>query len=371
MPPKSRYRYRDNWRHKWPEHNHQPIYVDEDEVEQDPSYEEYDDLDEYRGDEPWYSAKKYRDVYEDALPTSSKYNEKRSPSRYIATFDYPRPKVRANYDLFEGVAMKEPIEWQDRNRYSKQYRNILEILTNGKKYEDEETLPTHRFKLANWNRFKQLDDAEYDFSGNTNNLKSRRFKTEHTVMRRPVVPEDHNKYETEITDISKYFAAMHAAGLPSKEAAQEAVYSAKYRGREAEKEDDKTKSKINEDLSSHSTDTNILHDWKRAQKQSDFQSQFVATPEKSSVVGDATTVARNQNYKDDHLSPSELIAYMSADPGESVIGKEERYLHAAYPFSEKLSDHDILKATFPRKISPIIDQDLEITFDDRMGDWKH
>lgn len=329
-------------------------------------YDEYDDMDEMKNEDPWYS-KKYRDGYDDVLPVSSKYNEKRSPARFVPNYssDYVRQKMRTNYDVFEGFRT-EPVDWPERNRFTKNYRDYVDIRAPGKKFVDEDPFPNHRFKFPNPNRFK-LEDDEFDFSGNSN-LKSRRYKADPAVIqgRRPAI--DEARYEQDL-DMAKYLTGLRTS-FASKEVPQEPVYSAKYRGRDADKENEKK----NEDHhSTGSTDSNVVSDWKRNQKQTEYQEQYLPT---SKVVagydkGADAAAIRSQSYKDDQLLPSELIAYMSADPSESVVGKEERYLHATYPFLEKLSDHDVVKATFPRKISPVIDQDLEITFDERMGDWKH
>lgn len=364
--------YRENWRQKWLNRN-KPYYNDDEEVDpMDPEpYDHYDDVEEMKTIDPWY-AKNYHDGYDDVLPVPSKYAAKRSPGRFSYFPDYVRrQKVRTNYDIYKGLHQEPSDEWPERNSFTKNYKELLDFMAPNKKYIEEDTFPSHRFKISTPNSYK-FEEDELDFPNNLN-IRTRRYKTEpaviQTIQRRPVADESRYAHDY---GISKYLTDLRTSYGP-KEGAQEPIYSAKYRGFASVNQDEKKKNENGRE--STSTDINTVPDWKRNQKQTEYQDQYV--PSNKVIVGydksqgGDTTTSRSENYKNDKMLASELIAYMSADPSEPIIGKEERYLHLAYPFHEKPSDHDILKATFPRKISPVIDQDLEITFDERMGDWKH
>ncbi len=361
---KFKYRYhRDNWPPKWANQNQAfgPYSaVDEDELEPEP-YDEYDDLDEFKNEDLWYT-KKYRDGYDDVMPVSSKYSEKRTPTRFPAHFhsgtDYDRGRMRPNYDMYDG--------WPERNRYTRNYKDYLEMM-GAKKYVDgfndpfpSSRIESHRFKIANGGRFRN-DEDDYDFSA-LSGPKMRRYKTDLSLMQ-PIRPQrEENRYEQEMPDLSKYF--NNRPVFPAKtENSQEVVYSAKYRGNNLEtKENGKTNQENKADTSQtlHNTnDPETNDDWKRNHP---VYQPYLA--DKTNYGGSETNSARSQSFKSDQLLPSELIAYMSADPAESVVAKEERFLESPFPY-------DILKTTYPRKISPAIDHDMEITFEDRMSDWKH
>lgn len=360
-PPKSRYRYQENWRHKWPEQN-QPFgpysAMDEEEEEAEP-YDEYDEMEEAKHDEPWLS-KKYRETYDDVMPVSSKYSEKRSPVRFLHAMEMMRSK--RPYDLYESLRKDSQVSWQERRL--KNYRELLDLLNTKKMLESYDDFPAnrienHRFKMANLARLKSLEE-DYDFSA-ANAMKLKRFKSDPLVHQDK--PSDESRYEQEVQNVAKYVAAHHSPFPPKLELPQEVVYSAKYRGQNtAEGKEGTNKPDVEKLKSDHSTPhIEDMSDWKRDQ-QPIYQAYM---PEKSNFDKSETSIVRSQTYKPEQLLPNDLIAYMSANPTEQVVGKEERYLEPSYPY-------DLLKAVFPsRKISPVIDHDLEITFDERLSDWKH
>lgn len=379
---RSRY-YRDSWRHKWPENNlpYAPYSaMDDEEIELEP-IDEYDDADtDFKNEETvWYS-KKYREGYDDVIPVSSKYSEKRSPLRPYSNFhkviEYPRNRIRSNYDMYNNFKKDLRAEWQDRNRIMKNYRddyvNIIIPAEKLKKYAQnyENTfspnkIENHRFKFAaNMNRLKNFDEDEFDFSAK-NDLNILRYKNDHSE--RPRNEEQRN--EQEYPDVAKYLVGRNPYSAKV-ENSQDVVYSSKYRGQNNQEGKDDNE-KINEDQlkidNIHQTQstTNQI-DWKRNQ-QPIYQEYHLSEVKTNTEVN----TARAQLFKNDQSLPSELIAYMSADPAEPVVGKEERYLESRYPFIDKFSDQDILRTAYPGKVSSVIDPNVEITFDERLGDWKY
>lgn len=334
--------------------------MDEEEEEPEP-YDEYDEMDDAKHEDPWLS-KKYRDGYDDVMPVSSKYSEKRSPFRYLHGMEMVRN--RRPYDPYENLRKDSQVAWHERNRY-KNYRDLLEMLSTKKLLDPYDDFPanrieSHRFKIANLARLKSLED-DYDFSA-ANALKLKRFKSD-PLGQQNEKPTDDSRYEHDVQNVAKYVAAHHSSFPAKLELPQDVVYSAKYRGQNtAEPKESTSKTDAEKLKSDHSTThTEDMTDWKRDQ-QPIYQGYL---PEKINFDKSETNVARSHTYKPEQLLPSDLIAYMSANPTEQVVGKEERYLEPTYPY-------DLLKAVYPsRKISPVIDHDLEITFDERLSDWKH
>lgn len=334
--------------------------MDDEEEESEP-YDEYDEMEEAKNEDPWLS-KKYRDSYDDVMPVSSKYSEKRSPIRYLSGMDMLRS--RRPYDPYESLRKDSQVAWQERNRL-KNYRELLELLNTKKLLDPYDDFPanrieSHRFKMANLARLKNLEE-DYDFSA-ANAMKLKRFKSGPLVKQNDK-SSDESRYEQEVQNVAKYVAAHHSPFPAKLELPQEVVYSAKYRGQNTIETKEGTNKPDAEKLKVDHSTAHIedMTDWKRDQ-QPIYQGYL---PEKSNFDKSETSVVRSQTYKPEQLLPNDLIAYMSANPTEQVVGKEERYLEPTYPY-------DLLKAVFPsRKISPVIDHDLEITFDERLSDWKH